>query len=285
LKERSRTWNGRSPGRAQETPAPCLAHGHLHGEPDHSARVGELEVSLRRYSADTSTARHAHERALLCLVVDGGCRERAHGWERDLARGDLFFCPAGEAHHQRFPDASRFLIVELAGPSARLADAGWGPRLLEDPAARAEAWRLVPELEQPDDLTPLAVESVLLDLTVRLLRRSGTATRPRRPAWIDDVNEVLRRRITRAPSLGELAAVAGLHPASLARAFRRHEGVSIGERLRELRVVEAARLLASTRRPLADVAAAAGFADQSHLTRVFRRATGETPGSYRRRRG
>ncbi|MHB1329902.1 MAG: helix-turn-helix domain-containing protein [Gemmatimonadales bacterium] len=39
--------------------------------------------------------------------------------------------------------------------------------------------------------------------------------------------------------------------------------------------------MAELDRPLAEVAAAVGFADQSHLTRAFKRYTGMTPGAYR----
>jgi AraC-like DNA-binding protein len=47
-------------------------------------------------------------------------------------------------------------------------------------------------------------------------------------------------------------------------------------------VEEAARRLADTDQPLAEIALACGFCDQSHLTRTFRRRTGLTPGAWRR---
>ena len=52
---------------------------------------------------------------------------------------------------------------------------------------------------------------------------------------------------------------------------------------RRIRVDEARRLLSNTERPIADIALETGFTDQSHLTRVFRRVLGETPGDFRRR--
>ena len=55
----------------------------------------------------------------------------------------------------------------------------------------------------------------------------------------------------------------------------------MGEYARRRRLDYARRQLADPDRPLAQIAADAGFADQSHLTRVFKRFTGLTPGQYR----
>jgi AraC family transcriptional regulator len=52
--------------------------------------------------------------------------------------------------------------------------------------------------------------------------------------------------------------------------------------VRRLRVEHARRELMTTSRSLADIAHSAGFADQAHLSRVFRQLTGVTPGAFRR---
>jgi AraC family transcriptional regulator len=85
--------------------------------------------------------------------------------------------------------------------------------------------------------------------------------------------------------LQQVATEAGVHPAHLARVFRRHHRCTIGSYLRRLRLDAACRQLVSGERPLADIALAAGFADQSHFSRLFRAATGVTPTHYRRSRG
>ena len=82
--------------------------------------------------------------------------------------------------------------------------------------------------------------------------------------------------------LAVLAADAGVHPAHLARTFRRHFRASVGAYARRLRLDGAARRLAMSNDSMAAIAVEAGFADQSHLTREFRRWLGVTPGQYRR---
>jgi AraC family transcriptional regulator len=83
-------------------------------------------------------------------------------------------------------------------------------------------------------------------------------------------------------SLAELAAAASVSADHLARAFRRHQGCTVGEYVRRLRVELACRLLAESEEPLAQVALAAGFSDQSHFTKVFRRRMGTTPAAFRK---
>ena len=55
----------------------------------------------------------------------------------------------------------------------------------------------------------------------------------------------------------------------------------LNELLQELRVRHVCERLADLEVPLADLALEAGFADQSHCTRVFKRLTGTTPGAWR----
>ena len=101
------------------------------------------------------------------------------------------------------------------------------------------------------------------------------------PRHVKRACSLLQERIAHPWSLSELAFEAGVHPMHLARAFRRYTGESIGQALRRLRVERASRLLVETSSSLAEIATASGFADQAHLTRVFRRHTAVTPARYR----
>jgi AraC-like DNA-binding protein len=89
----------------------------------------------------------------------------------------------------------------------------------------------------------------------------------------------LRENFHRQISLQQLAAVAELNPFVLIRQFRKELGISPHEYLQIHRVNEAKRHIRSGER-LADVAQICGFADQSHLTRQFKRRTGLTPGNF-----
>ena len=124
------------------------------------------------------------------------------------------------------------------------------------------------------------------DLAQALAELLGAAAGRRRAAGRLDLTALarVRERIAaapeRLPALAELEGVAGLDRWTLARQFRRAYGVSpSGYRVQ--RQVAVAQALMRAGLALAEVAAAAGFADQSHLGRQFRRATGLTPARWR----
>jgi AraC family transcriptional regulator len=126
----------------------------------------------------------------------------------------------------------------------------------------------------------VAIEAAALDLLAACV---DVPSRPEvsRPRWLARVEERLREECA-APSLAALASDAGVHPVHVARVFRRHHGESIGDHVRRLKVLRAFAQLPDRRRGLAEIAQDAGFTDQSHLTRVFRRVAGRPPGAVRR---
>ena len=93
---------------------------------------------------------------------------------------------------------------------------------------------------------------------------------------------VLEERYAEPLSFTELAARLGVARSHLARSFREVHGQTLGEYVRRLRVERVRAALERTRHSLADIALSAGFSDQSHCTRVFRRLVGTTPAAYRR---
>lgn len=86
-----------------------------------------------------------------------------------------------------------------------------------------------------------------------------------------------------AQALGcrDIANLAGLSISQCARQFRRMTGVAPHRYLLQVRVAHVQTLLRESDRDLALIAMDAGFFDQSHMTRVFRRLTGVTPGVFR----
>ena len=91
----------------------------------------------------------------------------------------------------------------------------------------------------------------------------------------------LQERWDQPVSLAELAAVAGLSRFELIRRFHQQNGLTPHSFQRDLRI-DRARAMLGGGVPPAAVAAACGFADQPHLTRVFKRLVGVTPGVYAR---
>lgn len=114
----------------------------------------------------------------------------------------------------------------------------------------------------------------MLELLATLQRDARDPTSHAAPQWLGVVEELLRDQFRAPPSLTTLGPVAGVHPVHIARVFRARHGCSVTEYVARVRVEHASRLLARTRRSLAEVAAEVGFCDQSHLTKA-------TPARYR----
>lgn len=126
-------------------------------------------------------------------------------------------------------------------------------------------------------------------------RAVGTAgiTRVLDAAQIDHRSDIrlgviislMTRRLHEHVSNAEMARAAGMSPRAFERSFQREYGLPPQQYLKRLRVQTACRMLVDTRESIAAIALRCGFADQSHLTREFRRVTGNTPGAYREKYG
>jgi AraC family transcriptional regulator len=71
-----------------------------------------------------------------------------------------------------------------------------------------------------------------------------------------------------------------VHPVYLATAFRQHYRTTVGDYIRTLRIDFACREMLRSDRPLAEIAMEAGFADQSHFSKAFKRIVGVPPSEY-----
>ena len=88
-------------------------------------------------------------------------------------------------------------------------------------------------------------------------------------------------RFQESISLADVADFAEVHPVSLARAFRRTYHCTVGDYVRKLRIEFACQKLTGSDASLVEIALSAGFSEQSHFSRTFKRLIGLTPSEYR----
>jgi AraC family transcriptional regulator len=81
--------------------------------------------------------------------------------------------------------------------------------------------------------------------------------------------------------LADIAEAVGVHPVHLAQTFHKSYRCTVGDYVRRLRIESTCRELATSEAPIVEIALAAGFCDQSHFTRTFKRLTGIAPSQYR----
>jgi AraC-like DNA-binding protein len=247
------------------------------------------EVLATRLDSAQAFPRHAHDTYGVGRLQRGAQRSwSAAGWV-EAGPGDLLMVNPGEVHDGMPLDAAgrRWHMLYLApalveAAAAEVLPAGrplplWRPFARDAVVARAfEHW--VARLSA--SAGRLACDEAQTALLSALLLRQAQAA-PRRTASpsIARARQRLDDDPATDPGLAALAQEAGLSRFQLLRAFSRELGMTPHAYLVQRRL-SLARSLLDAGQPIAEAAAAAGFADQSHLTRSFTRCLGYTPAAY-----
>jgi AraC family transcriptional regulator len=243
----------------------------LHGQEVARQQLGHWLLSVTRYERDSSIRAHDHDASYATVVLRGGYDEVAGSTSMQCVAGSIVVHPAGDRHANRFSGPTTCLNIH----GGRFDRRGVIPAAI----AISISAKLRREFIRPDDVSPQIIDALMLELDA--LTRRGVHDE-RIPSWLREVRRSVESRFAEPVTVSSLAAEVGVHPTHLARTFREHFAMTIGEMVRECRVRYAQKQLATGASP-ADIAAATGFSDQSHFTRVFRRMTGTTPAAYRRR--
>jgi AraC family transcriptional regulator len=226
-------------------------------------------------------APHNHDWPVLALYRIGAYREHAEGGEHVVLDGpSAVFHPAGALHADEIGDAGLETLSIIFDPAWLDQEAGaalptrslWRLGGAEASAARALAMTW---------LAPSASEAAVKTQTSRFVREAlAVEPTPRsQPVWLSRLRAALERERVETYAL---ASALGRHPAWLARAYRAFCGEGIGETLRRRRVELATIMLRGASAPIAEIAAATGFCDQSHMNRCFHAVLGRSPLQVRR---
>lgn len=180
-------------------------------------------------------------------------------------------------------------IEEMYGVEGDLAELV--PRFaVLDPLLEQLAVAIVAALREGLADDRVYIESMAQMIAVHLARNHSTRSRPRPlpaadglcPQKLRRLIEYIDAQIGGDLSLDAMAAEVGLSPFYLSRVFKARIGQSPHQYVIGRRVERAKALLRDTAIPIADVALAAGFSSQSHMSNWFRRVVGVSPAAYRR---
>ena len=261
-----------------------LADGQFYGAVQRPARAAGLVFSEVIHTKPLHVPEHSHRLSYFSLVLDGNYDEGPRGCLTSYKSFNVIFNPRGAEHEGIIgPRGSKFFTVELdqewmqALNASRLyfsfADMNAGPLLWL-------AMRLRREHAENRIACPLTAEGLVWEMLGQLSHWQYDNA-PSRPAWWPRLEEAIRSRFREKLSFAGIARDLGIHPVHLARTCRRLQRRTLGEYVQSLRVRFACELIQEREWPLAAIAFDAGFADQSHLTRMFRKFTGTTPARYR----
>jgi AraC-like DNA-binding protein len=258
----------------------------------------QTEVLQARYVTHVFP-KHTHEEFAMG-VVDGGVHVSEWGGvTHRTGPGAIVVNNPGDIHTGRAGDATGWSYRMLYPPAALLEDVAtqiagrsrplpaFGAPVIHDAAAAAALRALIAALL--DGAEPLETHTRFLLTVGDLLRRHAVDRPPSArvhavPDAVRRAREYLEAHADESVALADLSRVTGLHPLYLVRVFHRAVGLPPHAYLTQIRVQRAKRRLAAGE-PAATVAATVGFAEQSHLTRHFKRQLGVTPGQYARALG
>lgn len=259
--------------------------GYLYGEQLRSCRVADFTLAESFYPLGLKTPIHRHEHALLCLIRRGAYTETCRTGIRTHQQSTVFFLPPEEEHLSNF-HSTEVRIFRVEVDPQRLECIREHSKILDRPAnfngglLTGLATRLYREFLQIDETSPLAIEGLVLEIIAEASRRSRPTSERQAPRWLKQARELIHARFSEKLTLAEIAQSVGVHPIYLASEFRRCYLSTVGEYVREMRIEYACRELSTSDSSLVDIALQAGFADQSHFSKVFKRLTSLTPSQY-----
>lgn len=256
-----------------------------------SLRIEQLAPGIEIATATgliTPFRPHQHDCYVVGLTASGVQSFRYRGAQRHALAGQAFAIHPGEVHDGRpgtdqsygyraayiAPDVVSDALDGQAFPFVSEA-VGRNARLL---AALQDLLGLAPE--DHDDITLTDGIAALADALVAMSdrRRVGGVPRDRQVAL--RLRDDIRAHAAEGRTMRDLEQAHGLDRFTICRLFRRHFGVGPKQYLLQRRVMTARSLMARGK-TLADAACAAGFADQSHMTRHFIKTVGTSPGHWR----
>lgn len=277
----------------------------------HSVRISSLSlgwyplnIERRELEPGDSSLPGGTREHLICVsLAEGHCVRESGGdvAESDLAAGLVSVLPSETPVRWSWDTRLSFAMMALepeyldkvARETFDVDPAGVRLRTVEgqrDPLITGIAGNLMREAMNGDAGSRLFAESLAGVLAVHLLRNYSERPQPietgrisTQPRAVTQAVDFIHDNYARDLSLSDIAAAAHLSPFHLSRIFKKATGATPHQYLLQVRVNSARSLLTAGAgdRSLAEVAAAVGFADQSHLTRHFKRMLGVTPKQLR----
>lgn len=239
------------------------------------------------YTPRRKQERHAHLYTNVSLVLAGSVEETVGRVLEQAFALSVVVKPGDTEHANLYGSKGARILSVLLDPELATSIGEWESGILRwrwVHGGTAAHWmlRLLRIYRQCPTRRSGEIEDCIYEVLASLSgsKSSGTPASP--PHWLGLVRQEIDDTFADTPRVRDLAKNAGLHPVYLARRFRSHIGCSVTDYRTFLKARAAAELLASSDLQPIAVANQCGFADQSHLCRVFKRASGLTPLNYRR---
>jgi len=229
---------------------------------------------------------HSHDKGHFVFVLKGEVDDSRKRQSYSRGPKSLTYLPAGEVHATGCSEGSEILQFVI-DPEAFRQYENFGLKMdhAAECSSSASQWlamRMHSELIRKDDLSPLMLKGMGLELLASMSREIAPSEMHEAPGWLRSAKDYLHAHFAENVSVDQLALAVSIHPAHLMRCFRRVYRCTIGDYIRNLRIDYARVLLLTSNASSSSIALLAGFSDQSHFIRAFKAATGMTPSNFQK---
>lgn len=261
-----------------------LQTGQFYGATQQRAEAAGILLSEIRHAHGRKLPQHTHESAYFGLLLAGGYTEKFTERATEYAPFTLGFHPPNFTHVDEIGVCgSRMFCIEIRDSFwSKVRDYLTSPKFTPDLCGTDTTWlglRLYRGFKKCT-LDSLQIE----EIAAQMLERCGQSvvtTERGTPVWLSRVMDLLHGSFRHQITLEGIARDVGVHPIHLSRVFRKKYRCTMGEYVSRLRVQFVCAQMSRGWPALNELALEAGFADQSHMGRVFRSVAGETPAQMR----
>lgn len=261
-----------------------LQTGQFYGSTQQRVEVAGVVLSEIRHPYARKLPQHTHESAYFGLLLAGGYTEKFTERATEYGPFTLGFHPPNFTHVDEIGACgSRMFCIEIRDSFWRaVRNYLTSPKFTPDLCGAEATWlglRLYRAFKK-GTLGSLEIEEVaaqMLEHSVQSTIGTGRST----PVWLGKALELLHESFRQQITLEGIAEELGVHPIHLSRVFRKKYRCTMGEYVNRLRVQFVCAQMSQGWPALNELALEAGFADQSHMGRVFRSVVGDTPAQMR----
>lgn len=255
-------------------------------KPPRSIEIGGFILTERMSPPAFTLRRHTHELTSITFILKGSCTEIINRRSQECSPLDLQILPGGERHTLHCGLAGAQCLTISIKPEKLDAIRLFSNVL--DRAAHSQgglraalALRVYKEFRLSDDASTLSIEGLVLEIIGESTRNRLHSISTCQPRWLREARDLIHEHFAEGVSLINISASVSIHPTYLARMFRKYYGCTVSDYVQRLRLDQATQQLIHSHKSVAEIAADAGFYDQSHLTRAFKLHLATTPAEFR----
>ena len=278
--------------------------GPQRGYVDRNSLCGIAEITLSRLSKNPPGEHSSPQLPEMLLIISGSgsygmSYDLGLGWRHDRFRpGDLLLAPPNVRNQYHTDTSTNFqtialpvdFVTECLHELGCEADCDLGvlhDYKFRDATIERHALAMFAAANSPNRGDAILIDQGVVMLIEYLIDKAGYPRKRRREMRLDraivrQIYEYIESNLQYEITLGDLASIAGFSIAHFARAFKLTVGKSPYAYVLAARIQRAKDILHATEKPIADVALDCGFSSQAHLTSLFARLVGTTPGRFRK---